>query len=162
MKAASPSLASAFGEGPKLLGKLFSQKNVLDSPVIYLFLPVGAIALSMRCGLAKSLTLLFMPLIYCMGIAYSHPMPDPDAFFWQRYLTPVLPLLIIPSAGGRERGFTQARRARGGRHESPSANQNQGGLLQGGSLLLAGGDPHCAGASTRTCRRRAASCSLLL
>ncbi len=90
----------AIGRGADLLFDRVATLPFFESYVGYLFLAIGAVALLLRCGLLPAVALLATPLAYCVGIAATRAMLEPGAFYWARYLTPILPLVSVVTACG--------------------------------------------------------------
>lgn len=61
----------------------------------FLFLFLGLLTLMTRVRAAIGIALVGTLVLTCIGTAATRSMPLPEAFFWERYLIPVLPLLHI-------------------------------------------------------------------
>src|SRR5690606_18546583 len=99
-KVADVPLSDAVGSGLELLGHAFTTSPFYENYLCYLFLLIGAIALVGRAPRTVWLVLLLFPPLSFVAVAATRAMPDPHAFFWERYLTPMLPLLHVPAAVG--------------------------------------------------------------
>lgn len=94
--------AAGFGvaDGLGLLGSWCARSPFFQGYVGYLFLGIGIVALLARCGGARAFLLLAFPLCHCVGIALTRAMPLPEAFFWERYLVPMYPVIHVLLAIG--------------------------------------------------------------
>lgn len=100
VKAGSGELLEGLRGGVELYAGLLTGTPFTTGFVGYLFLALGALALLLRCGSGRALILILTPLLFCLAVAGSRFMSEPDAFYWQRYLTPVIPLLNVLLAAG--------------------------------------------------------------
>lgn len=90
----------ALSGGLALLGGALASSPFFESYVGYLFLLIGGIALVSRLPWELWSALLVLPVVFFVAVAATRSMPDPAAFFWERYLTPVFPLLHVVAAVG--------------------------------------------------------------
>ena len=93
-------IGEAVGAGFALLGGMLASMPFFESYVAYLFLFIGVVALGARLPSALSALLILLPPVFCVAVSATRPMPDPTAFFWERYLTPMLPFLHVITAVG--------------------------------------------------------------
>ncbi|HLL54042.1 MAG TPA: hypothetical protein VK447_10870 [Myxococcaceae bacterium] len=92
----------AFGSGALffVLGAVLLLRRRADSPGAQRWLRVFIVA---------------YPPVFILGLAWAHKMGDQYAFYWSRYLHPVVPLLLLPLSVGLVFSLSGAARAlRGG------------------------------------------------
>ncbi|MBI4878983.1 MAG: hypothetical protein HY812_04890 [Planctomycetes bacterium] len=100
VKAAAAEPLAALADGAALLARVLAASPFYEGYAGYLFLAIGAIALLARCDAARALLLLAAPAAYLAGVAATRSLPEPDAFYWERYLIPIVPLLDAVTAVG--------------------------------------------------------------
>ncbi len=100
VKAAVIPLVESVPSAGLLLGGAIRATPFLDTWVGYLFLAMGALAFVVRCGARLAIPLLGTPLAFALGVAATRSLPDPDAFFWSRYIEPIRPFLLLAIAIG--------------------------------------------------------------
>ncbi|MFH0945449.1 MAG: hypothetical protein V2A76_09660 [Planctomycetota bacterium] len=111
----------AIREGAALLLGCFERSPFYDGYAGYLFLAIGLIALASRVGGSLVTLLPLLPAVFLFGIAATRGMADPDAFYWQRYVIPALPLLhLLPAIGLAGAGAVLADLLQKGRPKPPA------------------------------------------
>ncbi len=100
VKAAAAAPLAALSDGAVLLARVLGASPFFQGYAGYLFLAIGATALLARCGTARAVLLLLAPAAFFAGVAATRSLPEPDAFYWERYLIPMLPLLDTVTAIG--------------------------------------------------------------
>lgn len=70
------------------------------SPTGWILPAIGIATLWFRASRAAALFALLAPFLFAAAIGATREMPTLDAFYWQRYLVPVLPLLHLWTAAG--------------------------------------------------------------
>ena len=90
----------ALREGSALLLGCFENSPFYDGYAGYLFLAIGMIALATRVSGSLAVLLPLLPAVFVFGVAATRGMADPEAFYWQRYVIPALPLLHLLMALG--------------------------------------------------------------
>ena len=100
VKASAIPIQEALGGSLALLGGLFGNSPFYSGYIGYLFLFIGLVALLARVGGRLNLVLLLATPCYLLGVAATRELPEPTAFFWERYVTPVIPLLHLIAAIG--------------------------------------------------------------
>jgi hypothetical protein len=66
----------------------------------WLFPAIGVATLWFRASRAASVFLITAPFLFAAAIGATRELPTLDAFYWQRYLVPMLPLLHLWTAAG--------------------------------------------------------------
>jgi hypothetical protein len=72
---------------------------------------VGAVVVFRR-GWWAGITVVVFPLVFVLAVAATRNLPQPSAFYWQRYLLPGLPFVLVTLAVGGAGAVTWAWRRR--------------------------------------------------
>ncbi len=99
-KVADVGLGEAFTGGLALLGGTLAGSPFFESYIGYLFLLIGVVALVSRAPRVVWGVTILLPPVAFVAVAGTRAMPDPTAFFWERYLTPMVPWLHAVTAVG--------------------------------------------------------------
>lgn len=81
----------ASADALSLLGHTLATAPLAHAGVGYFFLALGVVTLLFRAGPLHALLAVALPALFAVGVAATRPMPDPDAFYWSRYLVPLTP-----------------------------------------------------------------------
>ncbi|MBK6940788.1 MAG: hypothetical protein IPH13_11400 [Planctomycetes bacterium] len=82
------------------LARLWADGPWFHSPTGWLLPAIGVATLWFRASRAAALFVLLAPFLFAAAIGATRELPTQDAFYWQRYLVPVLPLLHLWTAAG--------------------------------------------------------------
>ena len=99
-KQADVSVVDGVTDGAALLAGLIADAPHFQLHVAWLFFGIGLIAILARCHRQISAPLLLIVPAYVIGVALTREMPRPEAFFWKRYLDPMLPMIHALTAVG--------------------------------------------------------------
>jgi len=100
VKASAIPIPEALSGSLASLAGLFDNSPFYRNYVGYLFLFIGLVALLARAGRRLNLVLLLAAPCYLFGVAATRGLPEPTAFFWERYLIPAIPSLSLLAAVG--------------------------------------------------------------
>lgn len=82
------------------LARLWAGGPWFHSPTGWLLPAIGIATLWFRASRAAALFALLAPFLFAAAIGATRELPTLDAFYWQRYFVPMLPLLHLWTAAG--------------------------------------------------------------
>lgn len=100
VKGAVLGLGEALVATARLVAHAVSSLPACELYTGYLFLALGLLALWFRAGGRAAFAWIGSPVIFLAGVAATRPLPELDAFYWQRYWLPAAPFLIVLVAAG--------------------------------------------------------------
>lgn len=82
------------------LAKLWASAPFFHVPTGWLFAAIGVATIAFRASRAAGAFLILAPFLFAAAIGATRELPTLDAFYWQRYFAPVVPLLHLWTAAG--------------------------------------------------------------
>lgn len=86
--------------GVVALARTWADGPWFHSPTGWILPAIGAATLWFRASRTAALFALTAPFLFAAAVGATRELPTLDAFYWQRYLVPVLPLLHLWTAAG--------------------------------------------------------------